>query len=252
MTILKKILKMLLGNLWRCWFFGVGIVLFLLNYPLLMLLLYNEKHFPAAFTIMRVNARLLFLLTGVWPRVSGAQYLDPAKAYVFCINHSSYIDIVTCYVAISRHFHMMGKAELQNVPLFNIFFKKMNIPVNRASITESHKAYQRACIDIDKNISIIIFPEATIPADAPRLGHFKNGAFKLAIEKKVPCVPVTFCTNHELMPDNVLYRKFGGRPGICRVVIHSPITTAQLTDRDVTALRNTVYQTIKSELPQAF
>lgn len=246
---MTNLFKIILGNIWRWWFFFIGILLFVIHYPLLVLLLNNRKSFPAAFKLMRFNARLLFLFTGVIPRVEGKQYLNKNKTYVFCINHSSYIDIVTCYVAIAQHFHMMGKAELNDIPMFNIFFKKMNIPVNRGSITESHKAYQRACSDIESNISIIIFPEATIPAEAPKLGNFKNGPFKLAIEKKVPCVAVTFCTNYKLLPDNILFRKFGGRPGICKVIIHQPIDTQNMVDADVSKLKQTVFDIIKNDLP---
>lgn len=143
----------------------------------------------------------------------------------------------------------MGKAELLNIPLFNIFFKRMNIPVNRGSITASHKAFERAMSDIDKNIGIAVFPEGTIPACSPSLGPFKNGAFRLAIEKQIPVVPITFLDNWKIFPDAPC-EHFLVRPGLSRVIMNEPIPTTGLTEDDVTSLRQKVHDIIASNLEQ--
>ena len=80
----------------------------------------------------------------------------------------------------------MGKAELRKVPLFRKFFDRMNIPVNRKSVLDSHRAFMRAGSDIDKGISVALFPEGTIHHNGPVIGRFKNGPFRLAIEKQIP------------------------------------------------------------------
>lgn len=141
----------------------------------------------------------------------------------------------------------MGKAELKNVPLFNIFFRRMNIAVNRSSITSAHKAYQRARTDLSKGISITIFPEATIPECAPELGPFKNGAFKLAVEQQVSVVPITFLDNWKLFPDNKRER-FVVRPGFSRIIVHKPISTSGMTDADISGLRQQVYEIIRDTM----
>lgn len=123
----------------------------------------------------------------------------------------------------------------------------MNIPVNRGSIKASHKAFERAKDDIDKNIGIAIFPEATIPECAPKLGPFKNGAFRLAIEKQIPVVPVTFLDNWKIFPDTEGSR-FLCKPGISRVIISNPIETKGMTDSDVSQLRQTVHDIIQANL----
>ena len=141
----------------------------------------------------------------------------------------------------------MGKAELRNVPMFGIFFKRMNISVDRSSIKDSHKAYKRARNDIRKGISLAIFPEATIPACSPELGPFKNGAFKLAIELQIPIVPMTFLDNWSIFPDNVNARMLL-RPGFSRIIIHRPIPTAGLTENDANELRDRVRDIIRTAL----
>jgi 1-acyl-sn-glycerol-3-phosphate acyltransferase len=143
----------------------------------------------------------------------------------------------------------MGKAELLKVPLFRHFFKRMNIPVNRKSRIDSHRAFIRAAADIEKGISISLFPEGTINNKGPVLGRFKNGPFKLAIEKQVPIVPLTFLNNWKLLPDDYQNRK--GHPGIARIIIHEPISTKGMTEDDLENLKSKVYDIINEPLLKA-
>jgi 1-acyl-sn-glycerol-3-phosphate acyltransferase len=141
----------------------------------------------------------------------------------------------------------MAKAELTQIPFFRIFFKKMDIPVDRGSTVSSHKAYLRAGQDLDKGISILMYPEATIPDHTPKLKQFKAGPFKLAIEKQVPIVPVTFLTNWKLLPDGRRMKR-GGRPGVSRVIVHKTIETTGMTEADEGSLLEKVYTTINTAL----
>lgn len=187
---------------------------------------------------------------GIITKVVRKVQLPKNTAYVICPNHCSYLDIVTTYVAINDYFHFMGKAELKNIPLFGHFFKEMNIPVDRSSIMSSHRAFVRASEDIDKGISVAIFPEATIPDHAPHLKSFKNGAFKLAVEKQVPIVPVVYLDNWKIMPDGILRRMTAGRPGITRMVVHEPIETKGMTDNDIDSLKKKVHFILENTLKE--
>ena len=125
----------------------------------------------------------------------------------------------------------------------------MNIPVDRTSITASHKAFNRAKEDIDRGISIAIYPEATIPECSPDVGPFKNGAFKLAIDKQIPIVPITYLDNWDIFPDRKDQR-FLCRPGLSRIIIHKPIETVGMGDADVSALRERVRELIKKTMKE--
>ena len=142
---------------------------------------------------------------------------------------------------------MMGKAELRRVPLFKIFFIKMNIAVERKSKVDLHRAFTRAAEEIDKGISLVMFPEGTIPNHTPKLGMFKNGPFKLAIDKQIPVVPVKYLNNWQILPDGRKKKK-GGKPGLARVIIHKPIETKGMTDDDVLMLKNIVFDIIDSTI----
>ena len=67
------------------------------------------------------------------------------------------------------------------------------------------------------------------------MGRFKNGPFRLAIEKQVPIVPITFMNNWLLLPDD-FYRRIG-HPGIAHVILHDPIPTIGLTENDLDVLK---------------
>lgn len=240
-------LTFFLRRIWCGWFFLSGFLFFLPLYPAFLILLSRESWFIYAWKLKKVWAHWILLTTGIRYSVVQEEELDPGQAYVITPNHFSYLDILTTSIALPNYFHFMGKAELKRIPMFGIFFRRMNISVDRSSRKDSHKAYKRARKDLRKGISLAIFPEGTIPAQAPELGQFKNGAFRLAIEMQVPVIPVSFPDNWRLFPDSGRYR-FIVQPGHSRIFIHKPIPTSGLDQNDVAMLREKVSQVIRTKL----
>jgi 1-acyl-sn-glycerol-3-phosphate acyltransferase len=243
---LPKWLFLPLRLIYKGWFIFVFFSSLVLLYIPFRILLYTPQRYYKAFRLKRIWARYLACASGVPPRIVSKAPL-PEPPYVICCNHSSYIDIIQMYNVIPRYFLFIGKYELLKWPLFNMFFKGMNIAVNRNDRGEAARAFRKAAQAIDRGTSIAIFPEGTIPAFTPRMKPFKDGAFKLAIEKQVPIVPVTFIDHWRLFgePIELLSR---ARPGIARTVIHAPMSTIGLSDPDVPALRKRVYEVIEGPL----
>jgi len=231
---------------YKLWFGFVFFSSLVLLYLPFRVLLKKPDRYARAFRLKRAWAWFLQWASGVPVRLVRRAPL-PEPPYVICCNHSSYLDIIQMYNVIPRYFLFMGKYELLKWPLFNIFFKGMNIAVNRGSHTEAAKAFRRAAQAIDRGTSIALFPEGTIPDCTPRMKPFKDGAFKLAIEKQVPIVPVTFLDHWRLFgePLELLAR---ARPGVARAVVHDPIPTQGLTEADLPALRRRVYEVIEGPL----
>jgi 1-acyl-sn-glycerol-3-phosphate acyltransferase len=232
--------------LFKSWFALVFFSSLVLLYIPFRILLYTPQRYYKAFRLKRIWASYLACASGVPPRIIRSAAL-PEPPYVICCNHSSYLDIIQLYNVIPRYFLFIGKYELLKWPLFNMFFKGMNIAVNRNDRAEAARAFRKAAQAIDRGTSIAIFPEGTIPAYTPRMKPFKDGAFKLAIEKQVPIVPVTFLDHWRLFGEPLeLFAR--ARPGIARVVIHDPIATTGLADADVASLRRKVYEVIEGPL----
>lgn len=242
---LMNFLIIALRKVWKGLFFANAFIGLILLYPFFFILLSREAWFPLAMKLKRFWAHLLLHDVGIFYSIQQEVELDKNQSYVFCPNHSSYLDIVVSYIAIPNYFHFVGKAELKKVPLFKIFFKKMDITIDRKNIRNAHKSMQRAEEDLKKGISIAIFPEGTIPENAPAMGRFKNGPFKLAIDTQTPIVPITYLNNFKILPDGRKGKK-GGRPGISRVKIHAPIATLGMTDADIEELKCRVFEAINS------
>lgn len=241
-------LKIIPRILWKVLFavnFSLSLVVL---YPLFYIFLSKKKWYPHVFKLKRIWARWIFTVCGIFTKV---KYTIPKTDYpqtaVYCSNHASYLDIVACYLVIPTYFISVAKKELGKVPLFKSFFKDMNILVDRKSITGAHRAFRLSCAEIDSGNSICIFPEGGILSNNGKLHKFKNGAFKLAIEKQVPIVPITYLNNWRLFQNGVLTKTFGG-PGISKVIVHEPISTVGMTSNDLVSLRTQVRDIIQNEL----
>ena len=113
------------------------------------------------------------------------------------------------------------------------------------SSPESRKAvFIRAQKRIKEGASICIFPEGGVPKESIVLDRFKAGAFRLAINHKVPLVPMTFFDNKKRLS----YTFFSGSPGKMRVQVHPTISTENLTIEDTNSFCEEVYNLISTSL----
>ncbi len=187
-------------------------------------------------------------LVGVFYRFKYEKAIDWSRTYIICSNHTSNLDITAMTQLVkSNHHCFMGKEELLNNFITRLFFKTVDIPVNRESKISSYRAFKKASEALANGTSVIIFPEGRIPEEYPPLLHdFKNGPFRLAIELKVPIIPVTSLDTWQILWDTGL--EHGSKPGICNIFVHEPIETAQLTLNDADALRDKVHAIIEQTL----
>jgi 1-acyl-sn-glycerol-3-phosphate acyltransferase len=233
--------------LWKLWFVLNFLITLILLYPLFLILLSRESWFGAAFQLMRIWGRWLCYGSGIFPIIE--YEIDKnsiPRPCVFVSNHSSYLDIILSCVAVPNYFVFVGKQELDKAPLFRIFFKRMHILVNRKSNVDSHRAYLRAGEKLDKGQSVFIFPEATISSRGTLI-PFKNGAFKLAIDKQVPIVPLVFFDNWKHL-QNGGFLTAHGKPGIVRVLIRNAVETKGMTNADLIPLREKLKSIIQESL----
>lgn len=236
-----KILK----YVWAIYFLAWFTIIFLLFYPFFLVLLSRELWYPKAHSLRRVWGRLLLLLSGIRSEVTYDEALDKAKTYVFTPNHFSYFDIVSVNTLMPFYFSFMAKKELTNIPLFKIFFKTIDIPVDRHSITGAREAYRQAHKKLDKGISLLNFPEGGIGPQVPKMRKFKMGAFKLAIDQGIEVVPITILDNWKRLPSGGLLE--GGSPGKMRMHIHRPIPTDNLKPGDEQDIADKVYRIIEEK-----
>jgi 1-acyl-sn-glycerol-3-phosphate acyltransferase len=200
-----------------------------------------------AFKLKRFWARVICLFSFLYPRVSysSKKYKLPQPCIVVP-NHTSYLDIVFSPFYVDHTAVYMAKSELKKIPLFKYFFYDFDIPVQRKSATDAYNAFIKAGERLDEGISLVIYPEGTI-GNKGMLRPFKNGAFKLAIDKQVPLIPVVNLNNWHFLENGGLL-KSNGRPGIPKIVVGDPIETKGKTEADLEEIKKKVHTFIQSEL----
>ncbi len=206
--------------------------------------LQKENWKPIAHYCNRIWGKIFFFMIGQPVKVSYEVELDPKRAYVFCANHFSYIDIAMMGVVVKNYFAFMGKSSVKKVPLFGYMFTKLHIQVDRAAKDSRIKALTRSIKALKAGRSIMIFPEGGIHStNFPEMVQpFKDGAFSMAIENQVPIVPISLLDNYKMMPDVLIkWHKL-------RVIVHKPIETTGMTKADMDALKKQVYDVIQPTL----
>ena len=116
--------------------------------------------------------------------------------------------------------------------------------VDRSS-TESRKAvYLSAQKKLKRGLSVCIFPEGMVPEEDIELSEFKDGAFRLAINHKIPVVPLTFADCKKRFS----YTFFSGGPGELRVKVHKFLDTSSLSIEDTRKLKEQSWDIIYNQL----
>ena len=177
---------------------------------------------------------LILATTGVSVDVRGLDRLNPARTYIFVSNHQSIYDIPVIFANLPYQLRIIAKESLGSFPFLGWHLRRSGHLLvdrkrpDRAGILDRWRAL------VKEGLSLIIFPEGTRSADG-RLGPFKAGSFLLAIEAKLPIVPVSVDGTRFVMHKGELTT----RPGAVRLTLHPPVETEAL---DVSAARDLAEQ----------
>lgn len=225
-----------------------GLIIFCLLFVPFFFLLLIPIVFPKKFRLVgkfnRWWAKALLILVGIPFRVTYRERLNPRRQYIFCPNHCSYMDIVT--LGLNKHDSVfVGKNDLKSIPLFGFMYSKLHITVDRAKLKSRYITLVKSLKAIDQGKSLVIFPEGGIVTKyPPAMGEFKDGAFRAAIEKQIPIVPVTIPYNWIILPPD----KFLLHWKPMKVVFHEPIDPSIYTLKELHLLKAKVKRTIEDEL----
>jgi len=234
----------LLSWIYTGWCLFWFIFIFLLLFPIVFVSLQKEEWKIVAHHCNRIWGHIFFFMIGMPVRITYESKLDSKKAYVFCANHFSYLDIALMGTIIKNYFAFVGKSSVKNVALFGYMFAKLHIQVDRSHKGSRIMALTRSIKALKNGRSIMIFPEGGIHSLAfPEMVQpFKDGAFSMAIENQVPIVPISLVDNYKIMPEI----RISWHP--VRVFFHQPIETKGMTKDDIEPLKKKVYDIIQTTL----
>lgn len=190
-----------------------------------------------------------FFTVGLFPfKVEVRTPLNKKQQYIFCPNHFSYMDIPTMGLNPMNSI-FVGKNDMEKIPLFGYMYRKLHITVDRASLKSRYTTLLRSAEAIDHGKNLTIFPEGGIVSqEPPKMGRFKDGAFRIAIEKQIPIIPVTIPYNWIILPDSAIWPK----RGTTTVIFHEPISTVGMDLSGIEVLKKKTYDVIDAELKRHY
>jgi 1-acyl-sn-glycerol-3-phosphate acyltransferase len=153
-------------------------------------------------SILRVRGRIYYWCTSQWSRAIlwasstpvrtyGMEAIDWAQPLILVANHVSGYDIFALAGALPVPYSFVAKKELERIPFFGTAWKAAgHISIDRSDRQSAVQSLRRAGEKIrSEHSTVIIFPEGTRSRTGELL-PFKKGAFVLAVDARVPVVPV--------------------------------------------------------------
>lgn len=240
-----RLFKIIFWILWRIWFYILMTIPILIMFPFLCVSILSEKWYPIFFVMARIWARFILFGMGFHYKIERKQTFKKNESYMMVANHTSMIDIMLMLILAKNPFVFVGKKELAKIPLFGFFYKRSCILVDRNDSKSRTDVFNSAQHRLNLGLSICIFPEGGVPDDESIiLDHFKDGAFRLAIEHQISIVPITFPDNKKRFS----YTFLSGSPGLIRAKIHPFIKTAGKIDKDRKTIKEKTRAVIYKEL----
>ena len=240
-------MKLILRKCHRFLYLSIVVFFHFLLYPLHYYYSRNASGYESLNHIRRFYAFITSFLVGIRYNYIIDQPIDWSKTYIICSNHTSNLDISAITIAVKSNFAFLGKDDLLDNFVLKLFFETIDIPLNRESRISAFKAFKKGEEYLKNGMSLVIFPEGKIGDEFPPILHnFKNGPFRLAIERQVSIIPVSMINNWNKMWDDG--SKYGTSPGICDICIHQPVSTHGLTINDADDLKDKIYNIINSKL----
>jgi 1-acyl-sn-glycerol-3-phosphate acyltransferase len=176
-------------------------------------------------------------LVGVKLVVLNEERLHLHRPMIFFGNHQSGMDLAVIGSVCTDGAVIVGKKEIQNIPLFGWFWKIAgNLLINRSKTAEA-----KAQIDgirntlIAKNLNLAIFPEGTRSKSGEML-PFKKGVFYMAASTGLPLVPVV-CSK---LKGKAVWENFELSGGHIVISVLEPIYDAKLHSENLDAFREEV------------
>jgi 1-acyl-sn-glycerol-3-phosphate acyltransferase len=196
----------------------------------------------------RMLCRVVMKLAGANLVVRRAPGFDPARTCFLLVNHVNLFDPFLLYATVPQFFRGLELESHFRIPVYGWMMKRFgNVPVpdvNRPSDLKRMWRLTRAALD--SGVSLAVFPEGQRTRDG-RVGPFKDGVFRMALQFGTPIVPVSVVGSFEFNKKT----SWLIRPGTVTVYLHDVIETKDLRKGDFPALRDRVHAIITGPINEA-
>ena len=145
------------------------------------------------------------------PRAGGTEHVPDTGAAILASNHLSAADWIHMPLSLKRRVTFLAKAEYFTTPGIKGWFQKLffsgsgQVPIDRSGASAAEGALVTAKRILADGDLFGIYPEGTRSHDG-RLYRGKTGVARLALETKVPVIPVAVVGTDVVAPPG---KKFG-------------------------------------------
>jgi 1-acyl-sn-glycerol-3-phosphate acyltransferase len=188
---------------------------------------------------------VVFFLNPLWKvTISGKEKIDKGMAYVIVSNHQSGVDILVLF-KLMIHFKWVAKRSLYWFPFigWNMAMNRY-IALKRGRKSSINKMVEQCKRALQDGNSIMIFPEGTRSRDGS-VQPFKTGAFRIALETKVPILPIALCGTSRAIKKGglMIHRSYD-----MKVEILDPVAYGSFAEQDQKKVAASVQQIISERV----
>jgi 1-acyl-sn-glycerol-3-phosphate acyltransferase len=192
--------------------------------------------------------RNILRLAGVGFEVRYSPGFDRTRTSFFVCNHINIFDAFVIYSAIPQFVRGLELESHFKIPAYGWMMRRFgNVPVPNNNSAADYKRLVRMTRDsLDRGVSLIVFAEGTRTADG-RVGPFKEGVFRMAIQFGRPIAPMSIVGSYE-------FNRKGSwllRPSKITVFMHDTIETTGMRKDEAEALRERVHRMVSKPVDEA-
>lgn len=243
-------MKNILRTIWSLYTFVVlaFVVIYTSIIVFITTLLFGKKGKKfCLFVCEHISCPIICFFSFIFIKKIGRHHIKKGEGYVFICNHNSNYDIFINSAAYPMHsvFTFLSKIELAKVPFFGIIAKNLAVLVDRSSMESRRSSFRYMKEVLNEGISIWIYPEGTRNKSQEDLLDFQIGAFKLAIDMKIPIIVNTLVGVKNINNPN---RALDMWPGVVYSYFEEPIDTSNMTAADIRGMKEQIVQTMKMRI----
>jgi len=202
-------------------------------------LLFLDKKRRLAPAMLRFFGKAVLKMSDVQMHIENEERLHLPGGAILSPNHSSTLDtfVFTALLprggtALAKHTFVLYPFVGQGAWLLGLLFiKRGHSNKARNTIAKAAERIRR------EKLKVMVAPEGTRSKDG-NMGPFKKGAFHMALQAKVPIIPIVIHGAHDIQPHGML----GPQRGDLYIRVLEPIDVTHLTPEDseeeITRIRN--------------
>lgn len=194
----------------------VFVVLFLIcSIPLYLIVLLVGLFNRRARDIMSLRLvqwafKVVGVLAGAKVTYIGEENIPKNQAVLYVGNHRSFFDIILTYKNCPDLTGYISKKVIKKVPLLNIWMMFLYcLFLDRSDIKAGLATIKQAIDQVNRGISMCIFPEGTRNTEEGTLLPFKEGSLRIAVKSGCPVVPMAISGTAAIFEDHLPFLRSG-------------------------------------------